>query len=524
MTLLLIALSLISLMLFATAFLLGRYLYRQQPSGARLSPVSRQHIALFQGGQLNETVIESVKVRFRDLLERGEAAAVEASLRPGTQYVFQVRALAEIGTESAGRILERQLQRRLTDDPLEQYWYWIDLASSLRLLNRQESLPHLLRCAEGSDNPLGAFFAAETICFLGFAGYLRQFERPLGCAALRLVLRVLDGMRCDLPPHVITESRLGEMIEDLWDHRPKATHPLFVRIAHAVLRLLRRVQHVERLFADDSSENEAFRWQVSRLSGLESTLIDFLKEAPRKLLDQLPSAKNRADVLQALNELRVDTGDELLPLLSRPDFGPLEEGVELLAWSKHVDVGPWLRHLAATRVPMERRAQARKRPHPPSKLSMPASVPYRAVLRALRGHASPQTEAFLLLAARDWDPTFRQAACSSLGWWEPIERFEVLACLQENLGDLNAEVRQAARAALARLGERRALHWFRHALTAEDSDNIHDAMHLIAYENLFLLWPDLDRLADSENLDIAQHARETLETLCEDLTRTSAPK
>src|SRR5205807_9273971 len=143
-------------------------------------PISRQHIDLFQGGQLNETAVESTKARFRDLLERGEVEAVENSMRAGMQFVVQVRALAELGTEDAGRILERQLQRRLTEDQIEQSWYWIDLASSLRSLNRQESLPHLLRCAEkAGDIPLGQFFAAETVCFLGFAGYVQQLEHPL---------------------------------------------------------------------------------------------------------------------------------------------------------------------------------------------------------------------------------------------------------------------------------------------------------------------------------------------------------
>ena len=38
------------------------------------------------------------------------------------------------------------------------------------------------------DIPLGHFFAAETVCFLGFGGYLRQPETPLGRAALRVNL------------------------------------------------------------------------------------------------------------------------------------------------------------------------------------------------------------------------------------------------------------------------------------------------------------------------------------------------
>ena len=46
---------------------------------------------------------------------------------------------------------------------------------------------------------------------------------------------------------------------------------------------------------------------------------------------------------------------------------------------------------------------------------MPPDVPYRAALRALRGHASAESEVFLLLAAQDWDPTYRAAAIGSLG-------------------------------------------------------------------------------------------------------------
>src|SRR5579864_7698132 len=183
-----------------------------------LSPISRQHIDLFQGGQLSESAVESTKARFRDLLERGEVATVESSLRPGMHYVVQVRALAELGTEDAGRILERQLQRRLTDDVIEQSWYWIDLAHGLRSLNRTQSLPYLLRCADAAgDVPLGHFFASETICFLGFGGYLLQ-DSPLGRSALRVFHRALEGLRHGVQPGVVAEARAGEMVESLWDN------------------------------------------------------------------------------------------------------------------------------------------------------------------------------------------------------------------------------------------------------------------------------------------------------------------
>ena len=105
-------LAMLMALVIGATFLLTRHFYRRRGYGDDLSPVSRQHIELFQGGQLSESAVESAKARFRELLERGEVDAVEASMRPGMQYVVQVRALAELGTEDAGQILERQLQRR----------------------------------------------------------------------------------------------------------------------------------------------------------------------------------------------------------------------------------------------------------------------------------------------------------------------------------------------------------------------------------------------------------------------------
>ena len=80
-------------------------------------------------------------------------------------------------------------------------------------------------------------------------------------------------------------------------------------------------------------------------------------------------------------------------------------------------------------------------------------------------------------------------------------------------------IRKSARlrGRLSRLGERQALHWFQQTLTSEDPQRVHEALQLVANEGLTLLWPDLDRLADSEDPDIARHCQETLERLCEDL-------
>jgi hypothetical protein len=509
-------------MLLAAAFLLGRHFQRRQYVGDSLSPVSRQHIDLFQGGQLSETLVEAAKSRIRELLERGEPSLVEASMRPGMAYVVQVRALTELGTEEAGRILERQLQRRLTDDMVEQSWYWIDLANGLRMLNREESLPHLLHCADGAgDIPLGHFFAAETVCFLGFAGYLRQVETPLGRSALRVLHRAMEGLRFGVPPQMIPEARLGEMIENLWDSRPEGVDPLVVRIVLESIRQIRRAPHLRVALRDDAPDKEAFDWQLSRLTALEPVLSDYLIEAPRELCAALAAARGQRqrEILSALLDLRAEAGGSVMALLSRPGCPNLDLAIEVLTWSRDPSVGPWLRESARRRVPMLRRAQRRKRPLPPRRPSLPNDVPYPGVLRALRGHASEESEAFLLLAAQDWDPTFRAAAVSSLGWWEPVRRAEVLTALQQARRDGNPEVRQAARAALARLGERLALQWFRHALHAREASQVHEAVQVIAMEGLTLLWPDLDRLADAEDGDLAQLAREALERLCENMCK-----
>jgi hypothetical protein len=511
---------LLPLVLLAVLLMLRRH--RQQFPPDELSPISRQHIDFFQGGQLNEAAVEAAKSRFRDLLEHGDVAAVEASLRAGMQYVVQVHALAELGTDAAGKILERQLQRRLTDDQIEQAWYWIDLAHGLRTLNRAQSLPYLLRCAEAAgDFPLGHYFAAETVCFLGFGGYLRQPQTALGRAALRVLHQALEGLRFGLQPALIAEARMGELIEGLWDARQDRVDPLVVRVFRETLRAVRRAPYAEDTMAGEGPEAEAFNWQICRLASLEPALTDYLHEVPPALCDLLrttPPAEHR-DVLLALADLRAEAAAVLLPLLQTPRYPHADLAVEALAWSSDPRVGPTLREWVMARIPMVRRAQRRRRAFAPRRPSVPAQVPYRSVLRALRNHHSPQTEAFLLLAARDWDPTFRLAAVSSLGWWEPMQRPDVLLTLQDARRDPNPEVRQAARAALARLGERQALQWFRQTLTSEDPQRVHDTIQTVASENLTLLWPDLDRLADAEDTDVAHSAREALERLCEDLEK-----
>src|SRR5207244_272230 len=132
-----------------------------------------------------------------------------------------------------------------------------------------ECLPRLLRCIDGvAEAPLGPVFAAETLCFTGFSGYLRQPRSKLGHAALNVVQRVLEGFRQCLPPQVVVEGRLGELIENVWDNRPHPAQASVVRVLHEAVRYLRRVPAaLTMLDDDDPAERDAFQWQVDRLQG-----------------------------------------------------------------------------------------------------------------------------------------------------------------------------------------------------------------------------------------------------------------
>ncbi len=505
--------------LLALALIYVRRLVLRNSRQAAISPVSRQHFELLQGGELNPKLVEATKRRFQAMLERGDDAAVEARIHPGEQFVVQVRALAELGTEAAGKILERQLKRHLSDDRLEQTWYHIDLASGLRHLNRSESLPHLLRCIDSiADAPLGPVFAAETFCFMGFAGYVRELDTKLGQAALRVTQRVLEGFRVCLPPQVVVEGRLGDIIESIWDNRPIPAQANVVRVLHETLRYLRRVPAALTMLDDDPAEREAFQWQIGRPEGLEAAIVEYLADVKTDLLLQLPTASGLPlrDLLLALADLRVETADVLLPLVRKADFPEMELALNALRWSRDPCVGLWMRDYGRRNINFDSRAR-RRRPLFSRRDAVPSNVPYAALLRAMRGQVSAATEEFLLAAVRDREPTYRLAAVSSLGWWEPVHDKSVIQCLEEARRDDIGDVR---RAALARLGERSALQWFRQALTGEDPQQQHESIHFVASEGLTLLWPDLDRLIESDKPEIAYHAREALVVMSEEMEFT----
>ncbi len=307
---------------------------------------------------------------------------------------------------------------------------------------------------------------------------------------------------------MIPEARVGELIETLWDKRSEKIDPLVIRVFAESLRLVRRHPHAEAYLGSDTSELEAFRWQMSRLTSLEQNLKEYLENAIPQLCAELQIApiNKHKDILLALTDLKADAGETILALLEQPRYPHFELAVDELTWSRDPRVAPFMIRWVLDRAPVQRRSQQRRRALAPRRPSLPIDREYRAILKALRGHPSKTTEDFLLIAAFDWDPIYRANAVSSLGWWEPIRRDDVLETLQDARRDPSPEVRHVARSALARLGERQALQWFRQSLFSEDQHRVFETIHSIATESLTLLWPDLDRLADAEDNDLAQQA------------------
>jgi hypothetical protein len=491
-----------------------------QVRGALLSPVTQQHLHLFHGGRLSADAVARAKSALARLLARGEQDRADEWMRPGLNYAVQVQALAELGGASAVDVLHRQLHRRVSGDPIEQCWYWIDVAQGLRRVNRADSLPHLLDCpASGEPAPLGQYFAAETACCPGFAEALHSPSGDLGRTAVRVLYRTLHGLRHGVSPVAVVEARLGAAVATLWRHRPERLDPVVIRTLMEALRLVQRAQHFALVFRGQAALLAAFREQVGDIARRSAAIADYLSDAKGRLLDDVSSATDaqRVDYLLALDDLRVDSAAVLFP--RRRDW-PAEHralGVRLLRWSSNGEtpakIVDWIR---ATISP-ERRARPSMRSSPPRRPSVPQALPYAGLLYALRGHASPSAEELLVVAARDWDPIIRTAAVSSLGWWEPLKRSEVAGALQKAREDANADVRRQAEAALARLGERRALQVMRAALVGESEGGVPDAIRFIAAERLFWLWPELDALADADELETALAAREALEQMREDL-------
>lgn len=503
----------------ALAFLLARMIRPRTALNANnLSGVSRQHFEIFQGESIDQQAVNRSRERFRRLLDKGEIRAAEALIRPGMGFVIHVHALTELGTLAAGRLLERQLNLCHSRDSLEQIWYWLDLATGLRSLNRTQALPKLVRLADqiGSDLPLSSYFAAEVSSFTGFGGLLQFPDHPLNPQACRVLRRALEGLRQGLEPARLAEARMGELVENHWDSQPAQDDPDNVRLLAEALRITRRLPAYEAFLPANEDEQEAWQLQAARLSNLEESIADYLIQCVEPLAARLPVEDPAIErrILLALHDIRADAARWLIPVLTSGRIQHQDLAIAVLARSHDEQTGRFLEMWVQGHIDVNLRAQMRRAPAPRPEDGMP--FPYVAVLRSLRGHASAEVEELLLLAANDPEPGIRTAAVSSLGWQEPIALEKVRTGLAKARKDADPSVRFAARAALARLGERASLDIFRKGLGSQDPQQALLSIQAVAEENLTLLWPDVDARADASDAIVAHHAREALALLSEE--------
>lgn len=505
----------------AAAVLLGaRRRWPRALSGrnaAMQSPVAFQHLQLYQGGLINPRELESAKSDLGRKLAVGGVTAVETCLRGGTDFAVQVRALAEIGTEEAGRVLERQLSRRISSDPVEQAWYLLDIAQGLRGLNRPQSLPLLLRCAEKDfEYPLGSLFAAEIVSFPQFAAYLQEPLAPLGQAALRALRLALEGVRRGfIPITLYSEAQIGELIRRLSEGCPDRADPALARLFLESMRHARRSYQTSPELRDDPIRRQGVRWQTGYLRDAEPILREYLHDIGEDLARMLPrcSQADKLDIMAAIHELHADVGTALLDVLADDHFEARAAALGCLQWSTASEVTDYLcqqaRGYGAKNTRRWRLWSRRDQIAPPPELL--------AILQALRGHPCEDVENILHEFARHPLPAYRIAAMGSLGWWEPINRSPVIEALHVARIDGRPEVRMAAIAALARLGECASLQVLRDSLTSHSTQTVHQAIEVIVGEGLTWLWPDLDMLTESDDPVIAHHAWEGVEGLRESI-------
>ena len=487
------------------------------------SPVAFQHLQLYQGGLISQAELLAAKSELRQKMAVGGITAMESYLRPGLEFVVNVRALSEIGSDEAARVLEQQLGRRISNDPLEQSWYLIDLAHALRSLNRQQSLPSLLECGEKVVvHPLGYLFAAELLAFPNFTNCLLDPLTHSGQIALRILRSAMEGIRRGyVPVTLYAESQIGDVVHRLAETCPDTADPLLARVFLEAMRHSRRSYSSSPELREDGNRRQAVRTQALLLRDAEPILREYLHGIDEDLTRMLPSStfKEQADILAVIAELHADTESSLLGLIVDEEIPGRIRAIECLQWSSSPKASWFLKQRARTAISGDfGKTSWRRRKNAGSRTIKEREL--LAVLRALRGHAGDETEELLIEYCGHPSVTFRIAALRSLGWWEPIRRQKVLDVLHTARISREADVRMAAIAALARLGECAALQVLRDSLTNENPDSVHHAIEIVASEGLTWLWPDLDLLTEADDPAVAHHAWEAIEVLRESILGT----
>ncbi|HKA05969.1 MAG TPA: HEAT repeat domain-containing protein [Gemmataceae bacterium] len=446
------------------------------------------------------------------------SATGKARVRPGHRCVEEVRRRCHLDFVGAMNFLEGQLNRRVSSDALEQSRYWIDLAEGLRGLNLHESLPALLRRADDAlDMPLAEGYAAEVSSFAAFAEYLHDPLTPEGQSALRVLRVAMEGVRLGkVQATVYADAAFGDAVRRLSENCPDVVNPRLVLAFIEGLRHARRSFHNNAAFRDDPVRRQTVRWQQAFLRDAEPIMREYLHDIGPELARLLENTRGRArrEILLALAELQVDTDDVALILLGDPEFADRAAAIKCLRWSKSPLAPAALCGIARHALTGERSARWLRRLGV-GKKPVPADEAH-AALRALRGHPSEEAERVLLNYARRPEAAWRRDAFRSLGWWEPMRRGEVLYALRTGRQDPHPDVRRAALAAAARLGECAALQMLREMLARETPAPVLDAIRLSASEGLSWLWPELDVLTESDDAAIAAEAWESIEQLREE--------
>lgn len=488
------------------AFGLRRWLVRRDRRvlGVNLNAaaVNQQHLERLSGVPLPESSIETAKNNWRRALARGDCQSLANQLQPGLSYAVDIQALAEIGTSNARLVLELQLCRQLSSDPTEQAWYWVDIARALRTSHGSpEAL--LMRAEAFAESPLRHLLAAEVVQFDRFADYLTTRSVELMQASRLCLYLTFQGLRAGLPLTLLAQCRLSECVAAMLAH-DEPCEALDALIYVEAIRLLRRGPTFEPLLNESNGDRRLFLEQIDNLAELESPMqsqLQLLRQRlARSLVSMEPAKQRRA--LEALCQMRADVADSLFTLLSLPEFNHREIAFELFVYSRDRRVGPalvaWWQRLRGASGPSVESCRL-------------------ALLRALRAHRTSCGEQLLTHLARHGTPRERATALGSLGWYEPFDELVVRQIPVEARYDDQPSIRIAARAALARLGERLALEEYRGVLESEPSPMVCDAVRQAAQQKLVWLWPDVDRLADASNVELARVARESLEQMHEEL-------
>jgi hypothetical protein len=262
-------------------------------------------------------------------------------------------------------------------------------------------------------------------------------------------------------------------------------------------RIFRRLGHWSRFLPPQG--RLLVERQAMRLWATADRRQEWLAGASARLIARFPlaDALEQAAALRCLFELRADVA-KLFTHLPDHRLPWWTEAVRALQWSASPVVGPVFASQAS-------RLARKVKNHPRAV----------ALLCALRGHACNEAEWALIHIVQSAEPILQRAAISSLGWWPPFDPDAVVRCLRLARTDSDTEIRRAAVAALARLGERAALSEIAAGLTSEETAIRQSSAMTIASEELTWLWPDLETTAAGPDPDTALTACEAIERLRE---------